>query len=113
MSHPVLRSLLVIGLPVLSAEEPAKKEEQIAISMTSFTDIISDAAKIAERSSLKKRNRDELSDEELGQLQLRLPTRIIKLWMDAVPILESNSKTGLKAPQIFPPGLGEAIAKVP
>jgi hypothetical protein len=114
MIRPVLRCLLFVAvLPIASAEEPAKKNDTIAISLISFGDIVSDAAKIAERTSLKKRDRDDLSDEELGKLRLQIPSPVLKLWMEAVPILEANSNGKIKAPEIFPPGLGEAIAKVP
>jgi hypothetical protein len=114
MIRPVLRCLLFVAvLPIASAEEPAKKKETIAISLISFGDVVSDAAKIAERTSLKKRDRDDLSDDELGKLRLQIPSAVLKLWMEAVPILESNSNGKIKAPEIFPPGLGEAIAKVP
>jgi hypothetical protein len=103
MFRLALFALGALGLALATPAATAENEKK-TISLRALLDMVREPLTAGE--SMAKR--PEMAEEEMADMKVAIPSRVIQLWIDLVPVLEAAGK----APEhvdIFPPDLAAML----
>src|SRR5262245_20934048 len=81
-----------------------EQDPNIRISLLAFENLVDEAARLAEADMLQGR---KMAAAQLREINLTISSKMLRLWIDAVPALEANVDPPREHEPIFPPALAE------